>query len=330
MNDFSTRKRQRFISEQYFDWLSTFQAQSVEKWTHTLPANGTEAVKHATAAWLRATARFELMMLRYTAGEPIASMREELEDVVTAYEQYASRQRFARNDPQWPALLLTELPDYERGMQLVGLCHLLHRGDLLPRIAALEDGYYRGQDTLFEDLLAYGMEGRVDVDQWYHESYRDCINSIYVDGDDESIVYLNTYLENWYASMEKAGWHDTHLDLSERGGGYFGYWAIEAAAIAYLRGLDDAPLREHIVYPKDLVDFARTFEELPKSTPVPTGPQAVRTGQVCPETGIWKAQGHHVPGVRVQQGERMPEVFAPDKSGAYRPQSALWELERKA
>jgi len=56
----------------------------------------------------------------------------------------------------------------------------------------------------------------------------------------------------------------------------------------------------------------------------------VRTGQVCPETGIWRAQGHHVPGVRVQQGERMPEVFAPDRSGAYRSQPALWEFERKA
>ncbi|WP_321807798.1 PoNe immunity protein domain-containing protein [Burkholderia sp. BCC1993] len=330
MNDFSTRKRQRFISKQYFDWLSAFQVQSIEKWTHTLPANGTEAVKHATAAWLRAASRFELMMLKYTAGEPLTSMRDELDDVVTSYEDYTARQRVARNDPQWPALLLTELSDYERTMQLIGLSHLLHRRDLLPRIAALEDSYYRGQDTLYEDLLAYALEGRVDVDQWYHESYRDCINSIYVDGDDESVAYLNAYLDNWYASMKSVGWHDSHLDLSERGGGYFGYWAVEAAAVAYLRGLDDTPLREQAVYPKDLVDFARTFEELPKSTPAPAGPQPVRTGQVCPETGIWKAQGHHVPGVLVQQGERMPEVFAPDRSGAYRSQPAFWEFERKA
>lgn len=48
-----------------------------------------------------------------------------------------------------------------------------------------------------------------------------------------------------------------------------------------------------------------------------------------PGTGIWKAQGHNVRGVMVQQGERMPEVFAPDRSGAYRFQPALWEFERK-
>lgn len=205
MDDFPSRRRQRFISEQYFNWLSAFQVKSIEKWTHTLPVNGTVAVKRATAAWLRATDQFELMMLKYTAGEPIAKMRHELEAVVYAYEEYASRQRGARNDQQWPALLLTELPDYERAIQLIGLCHLLRRRDLLPRIAVLEDAIYRGQDTLYEDLLAYGMEGRVDVDQWYHESYRDCINSIYVDGDDESVDYLNAYLENWYAAMESVG-----------------------------------------------------------------------------------------------------------------------------
>ncbi|WP_081472861.1 PoNe immunity protein domain-containing protein [Burkholderia ambifaria] len=95
--------------------------------------------------------------------------------------------------------------------------------------------------------------------------------------------------------MEKAGWHDTHLDLSERGGGYFGYWAIEAAAIAYLRGLADAPLREHIVYPKDLVDFARTFEELPKSTPVATGRQAVRTGRSARKPASGRHRGTTCP-----------------------------------
>ncbi|HEM7878850.1 DUF1911 domain-containing protein [Burkholderia contaminans] len=130
--------------------------------------------------------------------------------------------------------------------------------------------------------------------------------------------------------MSDVPWHDSHLNLSNEWGLYFGYWAIEAAALSYILELDDTSLREHIVYPKDLVDFARSFEEPAKSSAVGTSPKTVRTGQACPETGIWKAQGHHVPGVLVQQGERMPEVFAPDKTGAYRPQSALWEFEHKA
>ncbi|KVU27923.1 hypothetical protein WK57_23730 [Burkholderia ubonensis] len=330
MDDFSNRRRQRFISERYYNWLSDFLVKSIDKWSRILPANGSEAQKHATAASYRADGRFELMMLRYTAGEPIASLRGDLDLIVTDYEEYAKFQGREFERPNWPPFLLGELKDYERAMQLIGLCYLLHRRDLLPRIAALEDPSYRAQDTLYEDLLAYSLEGRTDVDTWFHEPYRDCINSVYGDSDEESLTDLNSYLENWYSSMSSVDWHDSHLDLSEERGLYFGYWAVEAAALAYLLELDDASLHEHIVYPKDLVEFARTFEEPTKSSEVATSPQTVRTGQTCPETGIWKAQGHNVPGVMVQQGERMPEVFAPDKSGAYRPQSALWEFERKA
>ncbi|MGU3780222.1 PoNe immunity protein domain-containing protein [Burkholderia metallica] len=330
MDDFANRRRQRFISEQYFKWFSSFLTSSIDTWTKNLPANGTEDSKRAIAASLRADNRFALLLLRFTAGEPITPLRDELDLIVADYEEYAKFQSKEFESPNWPPFLLGELKDYERAMQLIGLCYLLHRRDLLPRIAALEDPSYRAQDTLYEDLLAYSLEGRTDVDAWFHESYRDCINSVYGDSDEESLADLNSYLENWYSSMSGVDWHDSHLDLSEERGLYFGYWAIEAAALAYLLELDDASLHGHIVYPKDLVEFARTFEEPAKSAEGATGPQTVRTGQVCPETGIWKAQGHHVPGVLVQQGERMPEVFAPDKTGAHRPQSTLWEFERKA
>jgi hypothetical protein len=72
-------------------------------------------------------------------------------------------------------------------MQLIGLCFLLHRQDLLPRIAALEDPLYRGRDALYEDLLDCGLDGRLDVDVWFHESYRNCIISMYGDSDEESL-----------------------------------------------------------------------------------------------------------------------------------------------
>ena len=39
-------------------------------------------------------------------------------------------------------------------------------------------------------------------------------------------------------------------------GAYFGYWAFEAGAVAYLYGIDDNQI-SHMVYPKDLVAYAR-------------------------------------------------------------------------
>lgn len=133
--------------------------------------------------------------------------------------------------------------------------------------------------------------------------------------------------------MVDASWHDGHLDARRGGKGtYVGYWAIEAAAVALLLQMDDSAFRDHPLYPKDLADFARDFDESNgNAQPLDDiGPKTVRTGQLCPETGIWKAKGHNVPGVMMREGDRMPEVFGPDRSGAHRPQPAVWEFERKA
>ncbi|MFV8577711.1 PoNe immunity protein domain-containing protein [Ralstonia pseudosolanacearum] len=310
MDNFSSQRRQRFISEPYFKWLSGFLVESIDKWSRTLPANGSEEQKRASAAALRASDRFELLLLRYTAGEPIAPMRDDLDLIVEEYERLAKLQGLAFGRPDWPAFRLSELGEYERAMQLIGLCYLLHRQDLLPRIAALEDPLYRARDTLYEDLLDYGLDGRVDVDTWLHESYRNCINSMYGSSDEESLTDLNAYLENWYASMRGIDWHDSHLDLSEERGLYFGYWAIEAAALAYLLELDDSPLREHIVYPKDLVDFARSFEAAQGADGDGANRLSLRcdAGQPCPKSGYWMTPAK--PGSRrhFQQGDVMPEV----------------------
>ncbi|KVM75108.1 hypothetical protein WJ60_32720 [Burkholderia ubonensis] len=330
-NDFDKRRRQRFLDQRYFDWYAQFLKDTNEHWRFSLPANGSEAEQKATAAWLRALGQFQLLLLGFTAGAAIEPMRSDLEEVIVSFEEYTKLNRIVEANPDYPPFVFSDIYLYELTLQLVGLCHLLHCVDLLPRIAAMEDPFYSGQDTLYEDLLAYELEGRYDVDKWFHDKpYRDLINGFYRDTDEESIADLTHYLDNWYPAMAKAPWHGSHLKQADDGGTYYGYWAIEAAAAAFLLELDDSSFRDHLLYPKDLVDFARSYT--PKAAPAPldSGPLKVRTGQRCPQTGIWKAIGHHVPGVRVEGGQVMPEVFAPDKSGAHRMQPAMWEYDRPA
>jgi hypothetical protein len=334
MNDFSANRRQRFLSETYFRWLRDFLAESVEYWTHTLPANGTESERRARAAWLRTSDRVRGLLLGYTGGEDIEPMREELETVVGAYEEYTALRRVVDDDPTTSPFVFSEIGDFEQAMQLIGLCHLLHRRDLLPRIAEMLDPSYRAQDTLYEDLLAYGIDGRFEVDKWFQDKpYRSLINSFYRDTSDESIADISAYLNDWYPALKRApGYEDSHLNQTEKGGSYVGYWAIEAGAAAYLLGLDDTSFRDHLVYPRHLVEFARQYEAREQSRPTEqgTGGRTVRTGQVCPESGIWKAVGHNVPGVIVQQGEVMPDAYVPDARGMLKATPTTWVFERKA
>ncbi|WP_414442291.1 PoNe immunity protein domain-containing protein [Burkholderia sp. 22PA0106] len=331
MDNFETRRRQRFLSEQYYDWLLPQLTDDIEYWKNNDSPNGsTESERKALAAMLGATGTYNRFLLEYTAGRSVGELREMLPSLIDTLVHYTALHRQAKQDSGMPPLMFGEIGDYEWAVQLIGLCHLLHRTDLLPQISGMLDPFYRAQDTLYEDLLAYSMDDRYDVDKWFHEKpYRLLINSLYRDSEEESTADIASYLDAWYPAMRAASWHDSHLTANQtEGGAYVGYWAVEAAAAAFLLELDDSSFRDHLLYPKDLVDFARSYTSTAMPAPVDDGVLKIRTGQRCPQSGIWRPVGHRVPGVRVEEGQAMPEVFAPDQRGAYRMQPSVWEYER--
>ena len=110
--------------------------------------------------------------------------------------------------------------------------------------------------------------------------------------------------------MRSASWHDSHLKANEQeGGAYVGYWAIEAAAATFLLGLDDSSYRDHLLYPKDLIDFARSFQAV-EGEDDGTDRLSLRceAGQPCPKTGYWITPAKAASRRYFQHGETMPEV----------------------
>ena len=110
---------------------------------------------------------------------------------------------------------------------------------------------------------------------------------------------LKKYCSQWYPAFKQAPWHDTHLQGEE--GNYVGYWAFEAGAIAFLYGIDDSKI-DHMVYPKDLVEYARNYH--------PTnGSQVARVdaGQPCIKTGYWFTSARAESRRYFNQGDIMPK-----------------------
>ena len=129
---------------------------------------------------------YQLLSLHYTIGKSIQPLRIQLEDVITKYEEYTVALRKDEEDEDWAPFYFTAIDEYERCMQLIGWCYLLHRRDLLPRIVAMQDKIYHDQteqlDTLYEDFLSFELTDRYDVDQWFFDNpYRPLIFSKYRD-----------------------------------------------------------------------------------------------------------------------------------------------------
>ena len=303
-------RRQVFLHDEYYQVMQTHFRASASFWKNNSPEADSPEQAQALAAASVAGDGFKLLTLRYTAGEPIEFLRAELGSVIEAYERYQQALAEYEGVPNMAPLGLDQLGDYERCMQLIGLCYLLHRRDLLPRLSSMIDPGYRGEDTLYEDLMSYTEVGRVDLDEWYHdEPYTPLIRAIYEDDKNEAAALLNEYVESWYPAFKYVPWHDGHLRINGTDGDYFGYWAFEAGAVAYLCNIDDSAVT-HMVYPKDLVDWARSHAHLSGTTAQERQLNRLRceAGQSCLKDGEWETPAQTNSRRRFKQGEIMPSL----------------------
>ena len=308
--DFENKKRQKYLTEDIYNRLHGYFFEISKKIENKKQEYRGILEDQSRLSLFLANETYQFLSLEYTAGHDISKMRYLLEIIIERYEEYTFVLRQYKNDSDWAPFYFTAIDEYERCMQLIGWCYLLHRRDLLPRIAAMQDKIYHDQsdqvDTLYEDFLSFELNDRYDIDQWFYDHpYRPLIFSKYRDTKEESIQDIQKYLKLWYPAFESAPWHDTHK-MEE--GLYFGYWAIEAAAYVYLLDLDDSEI-SHLVYPKDLVKFAREF--VPSENDISNS--SVKTlrceaSQICPKTGEWLCPTHTIEKRHIQQGEVMPDI----------------------
>ncbi len=69
--------------------------------------------------------------------------------------------------------------------------------------------------------------------------------------EEEAIIELEKYLNNWYNLHKLDSWYDNHKKYR----GYSGYWCWEAAAVVKVMGLDDTRFKDHPHYPYDMVHW---------------------------------------------------------------------------
>lgn len=260
--------------------------------------------------------KFERLLLHYTAGEPIEPLRAELEEVIAAYERYGEHLWQYTGDRNEVIFKFYSLDDYCQLMQLIGLCFLLHRRDLLPRLAAMQDGENGtsngGADTLYEEFMAFGIgpETRFETDHLCQvRPYENLFFGLTETTHANALKEFNLFLKHWYKDLAGTGWHDSHKD---GGAGYYGYWSFEAGAAVLLLGIeDDSSLYKYLHYPKDLVAWSREHAadypdgglgSTPKSRPNVPG------GQPCPEAGWWFTPAKTGSRRYFKQGETMPSL----------------------
>lgn len=244
--------------------------------------------------------KFWIWMLDYTAGMSIEELAPRITDIVDQFEEWNEvdqpyQQEAATKYPEFGpyeyegAPQFSVLSDYEDTLQLLSIAILLRDQRSIMRIIHILRSH-RGRDGLFEQLIGDYIDNELDLDIcMLGKPYETLLQVFYEEDERKTFDLLKKYLKQWYPAMkDHPRWHDGHLRVSDEGyAPYYGYWAFEAAAAVFLLDLDDSDI-DHLVYPKDLLDYGRKLKEDGRYTSV-VGPSnevaRVEDGQACPEPG---------------------------------------------
>ncbi|GFM71781.1 hypothetical protein PSCICL_27730 [Pseudomonas cichorii] len=295
-------KRQKFLSDNMYSEFFSYVEETRVFFEHNKFESDSPQQEESLRASHFQDLALKKLLISYTAGVDISALIPLLEELVARYEERQSKLSVLEGISNISPLAIDDWPyQFEECVQVFSLCILLHRTDLLKRfVKLLDDAGYNGEDTLYEDLLSKLLPGRENIDEWYHDVYTPLIHAIYADEKEEASQLLDTYCKQWYPAFKQAPWHDSHLDGDE--GSYVGYWAFEAGAIAFLYGIDDSKI-DHMVYPKDLVEYARNYQPANE-----TQVARIDAGQPCSKTGYWFTPAQANSRRHFQQGEIMPRI----------------------
>ena len=311
---FNKKRRQHFLTEEKYQKEKNGYLSNLSFWNDNWSDSSLES---KNLFRFKSSEIFDYLRICYTAGESVSllpSMLDEIIDILETSTKFWQQNKTELNEIGY---YTSPMPwfyaeYYLKTLHLIALCYLLQREDLLPRLlevilANAEDDLE--PDTTIEDFLDYHFKNRPDPD--YVQMGKHAIlfgEAMRGETKEEQLEELNAYLKDWYNEM--VGMSDleyqSHLDPEQNG--FCGYWAFEAAAIAYLDDLDDTELRQYPYYPKDMVDWAREQKLKREQEQDRSGnlPLLLNAGTPAPFSGRYGTDNFVGHEIQINQGELLP------------------------
>jgi hypothetical protein len=319
---FRAQRRQKFLTLEYYILNQEEHAESIALYL--------EGIKNKADDDFRPPVResgvfgdhLDLLKLHYTAGVPIEELQPLYDKVIAALKVWQEAHLvYIKSLEDYPG----ELPDisdvtplyfegletFQPVMDITSLGLLLGDAEALRQLAYWLRRY-RHEDMLFEELISPAIsDPDLTCEKFFIElPYTYLIDAFIAKEPKDAIKAMKQYLDKWYKSFEGVPWHDGHLyPVQGEYMPYYGYWSFESAAIAVLHNMDDSSFRNHLLYPKDLADWARENNSIEKirASLEEKAPPSVPGGSPCTKAGRWATPAQPGSARNFEEGEIMPD-----------------------
>ncbi|WP_180020819.1 MULTISPECIES: PoNe immunity protein domain-containing protein [unclassified Acinetobacter] len=321
MLDFTERRRQQFLTEDYYKSAYDFYIEDVDFWKESDTFEDDQYNCGEDRRWTLITHDYSfLLYLVYTAGKSIGEVIPLFEKVIEGFEKQSEALAIFHKSKK-PSVI----PTQNETLNILGLAFLLNRNDLFDRIHSLVNG--EGESHTCEDEIinkffklndpSHPTFNEGNLFALGYSKLCDVIDNVLVKNNKETAVkYLDEYLADWYQMNKNALWFNSHLEPAEELK-YCGYWSFEAAALVYLLDLDDSSLHKHLFYPKDIVAWARKNNTQSEVTQENLTVIKVKAGEKSPKTGYWTTPAQEDSRVHVLRGEMLPTLSETDWGEVY-------------
>lgn len=201
-------------------------------------------IKPAMFLYTNFRSRYQQIFMGYSLDEDVPSLASRFPAVVETYEIFLRDKEAAPTD-------LADLDEYIVSLWLVSFAILFRVDDSLWQ-RLLNCIGNEGRDSLFEALVATRSPNRKKARGLLHPTiFQTLFDAIAANGEARNEL-VERYLKGWYKALRNTYWVDCHK--GPKGGGFFGYWAVEVAGVVKAFGMDDSAFREMPHYPRDLLD----------------------------------------------------------------------------
>lgn len=291
MVDFTERRRQKYLDEESYKNTVQHLNDGKSFYEEMLNAPGATIRTRARALSGRALDLWRKFQIEYTAGADLPQLSESLGEIIALYDKYVEVKEELPDEEYYPPFILNDLIDtYVDLLNMVSAAVLLHREDLLPTILGwIKDGEYDGADAILEELLNFYFPDRPSPDEWlWDKPYQALLDVVDAASATDRPKLMKKYVKGWYPAMKgRAGFWGKHEKIKPELSPYFGYWAMCAGAFTYLLNIDDSSYRDEEVYPRDMVDYARSRPR--RAIKLSDGMEILRIegGQPCVREGTW-------------------------------------------
>lgn len=248
--------RDSIKNEAYFDEWIPFAENSIKKREDDLVNKPLKPYGRVLQASFIGQKLSSLIVMRYSRGDDIAALRDDVEHLLAALEQVRTFCDALPPDEQKDRVQYERL-SFDRYLYFfLSLCFVvcLDMGeDYIRRMLAVIGN--AGKDALLDRIaVKLGDHARPLAEApLFAKQYTLLFQALDAPEEDRPAL-VRKFLDGWYkGNRNRAAWYDNHKGEDT---GYVGYWCFEAALVVKLFGIDDTTFRTHQYYPADLVHHA--------------------------------------------------------------------------